>query len=830
MPPEDLPKKPHIFLTTPASKNSYTSPRRPDVEFKLFERNREVHAQQLKAQLEQVSQQNRILAQTRQSLGIQGDFGCYLEFASEENFDLKFESLENQIKGIEIQNIRESDGVHFATVYVPEGQLGYFIKKVEDYRTELTKKGKFKNKTLIESISTIRMASLQSFWTDAEVDLFERIPTGEKRWWEIWLRTGSERETIKLRFIETATSNGIEVMDSELQFPERTILHIKASKQQIIDSVALLDCIAELRVPHDTAAFFMGLDAREQREWSNELLQRVVPPNDDSPAVCILDYGVNNSHPLIQPALASVDMHTYDPSWGVADNEGHGTNMAGLSLYGDLFDPLVSHDPIELRHRLESVKMLQIGQQHAPPLYGSVTQESVYRAEVVAAMRKRVICLSACSITTRDRGRPTSWSAAIDQLCSGSDNDNSPKRLICIAAGNLDFQDIKDYPNKNQIESIHDPGQSWNAITVGAYTDKISFDRTVLTNHIPVAPQGGLCPSSTTSLTWGDKWPNKPDVVLEGGNLARENSTGNTDYTDSLQLLTTYYLPLIKQFVTMGDTSAATALASRMAAIVQSQYPDFWPETIRGLIVHSASWSPEMSRDIDLPNSSQPERRSLLRVYGYGIPDIQQALWSASNDLTLIIQDSLQPFILSEGVPKTNEINLHKLPWPVKVLQELGELEITLKVTLSYFIEPNPSNRYQAERYHYPSHRLRFELKRATESMIEFQKRVNKEAREEDERVQSTADPIKWVIGSQLRNKGSIHSDAWIGSAADLASMDSIAIFPVTGWWRIRKKLEKYDSIARYSLLISIATPEEEIDIYTPVLNMIRPTVEVTSR
>jgi hypothetical protein len=294
-----------------------------------------------------------------------------------------------------------------------------------------------------------------------------------------------------------------------------------------------------------------------------------------------------------------------------------------------------------------------------------------------------------------------------------------------------------------------------------------------------------------------------------------------------MQLLTTYYLPLIKQFVTTGDTSAATALASRMAAIIQSQYRDFWPETLRGLLIHSASWSTEMLRNIDLSIASPLEKRQLLRIYGYGIPNIERALWSANNALTLIIQDALQPFILSEGETRTNEINLHKLPW--SFLQELGELEISLKVTLSYFIEPNPSNRYQAERFHYPSHRLRFELKRATESMTEFQKRVNKEAREEDERVHSTADPIKWIIGSQLRDKGSIHSDTWIGNAADLASMDTIAIFPVTGWWRIRKKLKEYNSIARYSLLISIATPEEEIDIYTPILNIIRPPVEISS-
>ena len=46
----------------------------------------------------------------------------------------------------------------------------------------------------------------------------------------------------------------------------------------------------------------------------------------------------------------------------------------------------------------------------------------------------------------------------------------------------------------------------------------------------------------------------------------------------------------------MSGTSPATALASRMAARLISAYPDYWPETIRGLMVHSARWTPAMEQ------------------------------------------------------------------------------------------------------------------------------------------------------------------------------------------------------------------------------------------
>ena len=57
---------------------------------------------------------------------------------------------------------------------------------------------------------------------------------------------------------------------------------------------------------------------------------------EDPTYITLLDTGVGRSHPLIAPALSIDDRHAADPAWGVEDKNGHGTQMAGLSLYGDL--------------------------------------------------------------------------------------------------------------------------------------------------------------------------------------------------------------------------------------------------------------------------------------------------------------------------------------------------------------------------------------------------------------------------------------------------------------------------------------------------------------
>lgn len=84
--------------------------------------------------------------------------------------------------------------------------------------------------------------------------------------------------------------------------------------------------------------FFMGLGGAEQRAWSEELLARVASPGEANVSVCLLDSGMRRTDPLIESFLAAADWQTINPAWGADDTpawQGHGTRMAGVSLYGD---------------------------------------------------------------------------------------------------------------------------------------------------------------------------------------------------------------------------------------------------------------------------------------------------------------------------------------------------------------------------------------------------------------------------------------------------------------------------------------------------------------
>jgi hypothetical protein len=824
MPKNESNKFSHLLIKDTAHTELYTPIPSYGKTFQLPPRQRQTHGQKLLHQFDRLRAETSTIIAEQKAFGIDVGNGTYIQFESEPDFTLKFESLEAIKSGIELLAVQQVENKNYATVFVPEGKLPILTKKIADYLEKDTKKGRPQNRELVESISEIQRAALNALWTD-ERDVF---PIEDQRgiWWEVWLRTSDDPKAIVDFFKEHASRLGMTVNPKEICFPDRTVVATYGTKSQMSRSINLLNCIAELRLAKETADFFTGMTTPDQRDWIRDLQNRSILPSADCPMLCILDTGINNSHPLLNSVLDLTDMHAYDPTWTVMDHQGHGTEMAGLAVYGDLTEALVHSETIELSHKLESVKIIPPRGANPPHLYGDITAEAIARAEVQNPDKQRIICMAVSATDHRDRGRPSSWSARIDNLCAGADDDQ--QRLIIVAAGNTPENYRHYYPANNMADfGIHDPGQAWNAITVGAYTGKDHLDPVEYPGWQLVAPPGDISPSSCTSMTWQRPWPIKPDIVMEGGNMAINPAIGNADYVDSLQLLSTYYQHAVgRPLVVTGDTSASTALASQMAARLQAQYPEYWPETIRALMIHSAEWTEPMYARFN--PRTRHEYENLLRYCGFGLPNLERALWSAQNSVTLIAQDSLQPFDKRGSLYTTRDLNIHEIPWPNEVLQDLGETPVQMRVTLSYFIEPNPARRGWGRKYSYQSHGLIFDVKRPLENLDSFRSRINRAARDEESgRISESPSDTEWYLGPQLRKLGSIHSDTWKGTAAALAERGHIGICPIIGWWRENHKHERWNKRARYSLIVSIRTPETEVELYSAVQNIIRQPIQI---
>jgi hypothetical protein len=805
-------------------------------------RNRQQQASTLSSEYSRVIQQYNARVAIRPA-PITDELGIYIELIGFENMPLPFDNIDN--RDFHLCKLTKHNDIEQALVFVPESRRNTFQRKINEYLDD--SKVKFnkklnadapKNHNFIDSISSVRLANLRSFWTDNP----EAYPEDREQqiWWELWLKRVDDQQ-------EGAIKNGLEerlgiqFSDTSQTFFDTSVFLVYATITQLENAIDLISNLKELRKAKEVPNPIIDSDSKEQLDWANDIVGRVSISQDIETSVLLLDSGINYDNPLLQPYCNSDFAETWKPEWAKYDLYGvgvpfqpHGSLQAGIAAYGDLLEVALSDEPIESSFVLESARILPPRGANDPKLYGDITLGTLSKLEIQRPNFNRVYSLA---ITTEPEflgGQPSSWSAQIDDAAFNIDEDLS--RLFVISTGNnREVDELTDHWIQAELSQVEDPAQSWNALTVGAYTEKTTVNEVGFEDWSALAESGDLNPAARTSRNWG--WirqaPYKPEIVAEGGNRLLSPDGTEVSDADCVSLLTTSGRSTIQLFETNKDSSAATALVSNYAAQLMAEYPSLWPETIRGLLVHSARWTTKMFERYGAlleDHNAKVAKETMLRAVGYGVPNLERAMHSLKNEFTMVSENTIRPFTKRQGAtdPKLNHMQLYQLPWPSDVLRALStDLNVKLKVTLSYFIEPNPSRRGFKKRYSYQSHALRFEVIKPGQHIDNFKAQINA-LMVDDDYDRPEGDNTGWTLGSSLRKRGSIHSDVWIGSAQDLADMHTIAICPVGGWWKYRTGMDRWQNDARYSLLISLEVPDIELDIYSEVETIIENQVSIT--
>lgn len=282
------------------------------------------------------------------------------------------------------------------------------------------------------------------------------------------------------------------------------------------------------------------------------------------------------------------------------------------------------------------------------------------------------------------------------------------------------------------------------------------------------------------------------------------------------------------------------------------------PRNRRHLLVRKPPSSEEYSphrRKIDLPAIPGPQNRQLhAEALNTALRQVERETRQSRDAVQVSVHGAEPGLYVQFESPPGVELKLESLEdrrsgielIAVQRLQQPEQLPVQLATVfvpdgkVRYFItrfeqyateetkKPNPGRRGWKKRHRYASHGLRFGVKSPTESVDDFHKRLNRKALDEDEEKPfSGADSEGWFLGEKARNKGSIHSDEWVGTAADLAERGVIGIYPVSGWWKDQPKRDRSKLGARYALAVSIETEATDVDIWTPVAQQIGVPVEV---
>lgn len=530
----------------------------------------------------------------------------------------------------------------------------------------------------------------------------------------------------------------------------------------------------------------------------------ILSPQENGPAVCVIDSGIQEQHRWLEPAIDRSTSRCFLPGihpHDVADYvspQGHGTRVAGAVLYPEQIPRTGTVNPvawIQNARVLDDQNRLPV---NLPP--------EIYLQKVVEHFHAapRFTKIFNHSINARHpcpRRRMTAWAAKIDELSHehnvlfiqsagnqsriGAGDQANPGLGAHLAAGRT--------PPRHQLEDsmrVANPAQSLHALTVGS----IAADAFDDGNRRSFA-DGELRPSGFSRSGFGQPWSVvKPDVVEIGGDLVFSTLPPIVapHEATSIELLNSTLHGQPAHSKDGAGTSFAAPKVAHIAAHLQALFPDASPLLYRALIAQSARW-PEWAMN-------EPSKDDVLRCIGYGLPSLERAISNTSTRVTLITPDA-------EILP-SKQFHLYTVKIPSEIRSAALEARIRIDITLAYTALPR---RTRARRTGYLETWLDWESSRLGESAEVFSHRMQHGG-------SGNGSNIPWMLHTKAnygeveetaRGRGTLQKDWAEINSYDLPEEFSIAVRSHLGW-NHRAEVGS----ARYCLAVTFEALDLELPVY----------------
>lgn len=441
---------------------------------------------------------------------------------------------------------------------------------------------------------------------------------------------------------DRATAAGGEWLDAYVGERAAVILVRVRGDRTVAQAVAELDqvCLVDA-LPNPR------LEPAELSELQDigRLPDDLADPPEDAPVVGIIDTGIRAGHPLLRRAV--VDTAAPEPAFGGQDEDahGHGTAVAGITLYGDVL-AAARAARFEPPFWLASVRVLD--EDGRPPggrsWIGLIAEAIAYLA---GELDCRIINLSFGDADSPYRGgKSTPLAAELDTL------SRRYRLLMIVSAGNIDHanlipaaQLLADWPRylTDAGHEILDPAQSALALTVGALADGEGLSTPAAGTSLgraAVAAAPG--PAPYTRHGPGVREAIKPELVAEGGNWVYDQATGALLTDPAVEVVSTSGAYPERLFGTAVGTSFAAPAIAHLAGRLQAAYPDLSANTLRALLAQAAVHHDDLLARFDA--FAGGEREGLLHALcGYGAPTWERAGTSSDTRVVCYAQDTVRP-------------------------------------------------------------------------------------------------------------------------------------------------------------------------------------------
>lgn len=475
-----------------------------------------------------------------------------------------------------------------------------------------------------------------------------------------------------------------------------------------------------------------------------EELEAGVGPEDAAVAIGIIDSGVNFGHPL----LAYAEQSAISPyaGWSHADENGHGTSVASLAVYGDVYGRAEIPD-FDAQFWVSSARVVDAaGEFPTDVTVPEVMEEAVKQLRADYSCRIFNISLGDPNLVYAD-GRPGPWAATLDRLARDLDI------LFVVSTGNqrtvvsaLGEDILKEYPGYllDAGSRILDPATAANILTVGslAHANGLEDEDEELVGVRPICDAGA--PSPFTRSGPGIRGMIKPDLVDYGGNAVWDGPTSKVvsgGSKPSAGIWAFHHEPITRLFRTRSGTSFAAPIVAHKAASLLAAYPDAPASFLRAMLALSADLT-KPAYDLLAPI----DKNAPLMVSGNGVANVDYAASSDDSRVVFYTNDELA----------LDRFAVYELPVPEIFQTTKGNREI--KVSLAF---DAPTRRTRAD---YLGVTMGWRLLRGTDEKAVFDKFRKWEEADGDPPEFPDRFTCNTFPGPQLREKGTLQCASFSAS------------------------------------------------------------------
>ncbi|WP_303759344.1 S8 family peptidase [Alcanivorax jadensis] len=534
-------------------------------------------------------------------------------------------------------------------------------------------------------------------------------------------------------------------------------------------------------------------------------------PGELAPGVVVLDSGIASGHPLLKSSVE--ESKSFLPGEGADDENGHGTHVAGLALYGD-FETGLRNRYFVPTLRLFSGRILNKENENSTGFVENHIEEAVRHFSKEHGCR-------VFNLSFGDANKPyhgghlKGLSVTLDNL------SREMGVLFIVSAGNhrigedspdgLAWRDNYPHYLSGDAWRIIEPAPALNALTVGSLARHNQTYNSQTHTHdpaeIPIAQPDQPSPFTRGGYSVGGAI--KPELVAHGGNWAINTRAGHAlmDRGAGLGVVSTSHQFVSgNPFIADAGTSMAAPQVAHLAASVLREYPEATANFIRAQLCLNAAY----------PKSSQElieDSKFLRRLCGYGRIDETSLHRSLESAVTLV----------SDGSIEDKRHHFYEIPIPAEFTSGGRKRIREIAVSLAY-TPPVRSTRIK-----YRATRIDFRLV-AARDLEHVTTMFNKVTKKED--YQNIKELTGATVGQVARSKGTVQADLWRFKTFNSRSLlRTKKLFVVVTRNDFPWGESLCDNEENYSLLVSLRDKEyQESQLYTKIKAHLEAKVSVRVR